>query len=61
MLLNTNPSDAPPVFETKNPITLMVFDAVVNDGSVMNPHFIEAGLKIGTKEYHDILKISLLP
>ena len=51
-----DPSDVPPVFQTKNPASLKVFGAVVSDGRVMNPHFIAAGLKISTKEYLDILK-----
>ena len=56
-----NHSDVPPVFETKNPASVMVFGAAASDGSVMDPRFIESGLKIGTKEYLDILKNSLLP
>jgi hypothetical protein len=39
----------------------MVFGAVASDGSVMPPHFIEAGLKINTQEYLRILETSLLP
>ena len=41
-----NPSDVPPVFQTKNPVSLMVFSATASDGSVFNPHFIASGLKI---------------
>ena len=33
-----NPSDVPPVFQTKTPASLMVFSATESDGSVMNPH-----------------------
>ncbi|XP_036361569.1 uncharacterized protein LOC118764672 [Octopus sinensis] len=55
-----NPSDVPFVFETKNLVSVMVFGAVASDGSVMDLHFIESGLKIGTKIYLDILKNSLL-
>ena len=56
-----DPSDVPPVFQTKNLASLMVSGASVSDGSVMNPHFIAASLKINIKEYLDILKTSLLP
>jgi hypothetical protein len=56
-----DPADVPPVFETKNPASVMVFGAVANDGSVMPPHFIEAGLKINTEEYIRILQTVLLP
>ena len=38
----------------------MVVRVAANDGSVMNPHFIAAGLKISTKEYLNILKTSQL-
>ena len=55
-----NPSDVPPVFQTKNPASFGVFGAAASDGSVMNPHFIAGRLKISTKECLDILKASLL-
>lgn len=50
-----------PVFETKNPASVMVFGAVMSDGSVMDPHYTKSGLKNDTKEYLDILNNSLLP
>ena len=37
----------------------MVFSSAASDGSVMNLHFIVAGLKIGAKEYLDILMTSV--
>ena len=55
-----DPSDVPPVFQIKNPASL-IDGAAVSDVRVMNPHFIAAGLKIGAKEYKNILGTSLLP
>ena len=39
----------------------MVFGAGASNESFMHLHFIVPGLKIGIKEYLDILKTSLLP
>ena len=40
-----NRFDIPPVFQTKNPASLMVFSATASDGSIMNPDFIVAGCR----------------
>ena len=40
------PSEVPPVMQSKNPASVMVFAVVASDGKVMPPHFIEAGLKM---------------
>ncbi|KAF2352619.1 hypothetical protein FHG87_016621 [Trinorchestia longiramus] len=56
-----DPSEVPPVMQSKNPASVMVFAAVASDGKVMPPHFIEAGLKINTAEYLKILKDVLMP
>ena len=56
-----HPSDISPMFQTNNPASLMVFGATASDGSVINPYFIAAGLKISTKAYLDYLKTTLLP
>lgn len=45
------------VFETKNIAFLM--EPLTSYGSVMDPRFIESGLKIGTNKHLDILKNSL--
>lgn len=60
-VIAVDPSEVPPVFHTKNPASVMVFGAVASDGSVMPPHFIEAGLKVNTVEYISILETVLLP
>ena len=39
----------------------MVFGAVAGDGRVMPPHFVPAGLRIGTTEYLTILEEVLMP
>lgn len=38
----------------------MIFGTMAKDGSVMDPHFSETGLKINTEEYLNILKNLLL-
>ena len=55
-----DPSKVPPVMQSKNPASVMVFAAVASDGKVMPPHFSEAGLKINTAEYLKILKDVLI-
>lgn len=60
-ILAFDPSEVPPVMQSKNPASVMVFAAVASDGNVMPPHFIEAGLKINTAEYLKILKDVLMP
>ena len=56
-----DPSEVPPVMQSKNPASVMVFAAVASDGNVMPPHFIEAGVKINTADYLKILKDVLMP
>ena len=56
-----DPSEVPPVMQSKNPASVMVFAAVASDGKVMPPHFIEVGLKINTTEFLKILKDVLMP
>ncbi len=60
-VLACDPSTVPPVLQSKNPTSVMVFGAVASDGLVMPPHFIKAGLRIGAKEYLDILENILMP
>ena len=59
-VIGYSPSDVTPVLQTKHPASVMVFGAAASDGGVMDPHFIEAGVKIGTKEYVDILRNVLI-
>lgn len=54
-------SDICTVFEAKNSASVIMFRAVVADRSVIDPYFIERGLKISTKQCLDILKNCLLP
>lgn len=60
-VIASDPSEVPPVMQSKNPASVMVFAAVASDGKVMPPHFIEAGLKINAEEYLKILKDVLMP
>lgn len=43
-VIAADPSEVPPVLQTKNPASAMVFGAVASDGTIMDPYFIEAGL-----------------
>ena len=56
-----NPSDVPPVVQSKHHASMMVFGAVASNSEVMPMHFIEAGLKVNTEEYLKILKEVLIP
>lgn len=51
-----NYSNIPSMIETRNPTFVVVSGVLASDGSVMNPQFIEFGLRIGTKEYMNIFK-----
>lgn len=42
-------------FETKNANSHMAFAGIVHGGSIIHPYLFGSGLKIGTKEYLDIL------
>ena len=60
-VIGTSPAEVPPVLENKHPASVMVFGAVTGDGRVMPPHFVPAGLRIGTTEYLAILEKVLIP
>ena len=60
-IIALSPADVPPVMQSKNPASVMVFGAMASDGRMMPPHFIEAGLKINTAEYMKILQDVMLP
>ena len=60
-LVASDSSEVPPVMQSKNPASVMVFAAVASDGKIMPPHFIEACLEINTAEYLKILKDVLMP
>ena len=55
-----NPSDVPPVVQSKHPASVVVFVAVASDGKVMPVYFIEACLRVNTEEYLKILKEVLI-
>jgi hypothetical protein len=50
-----DPSKVPIVMKTKFPATVMVPGVVSNKGDVMPPHIFEAGLRVDTKIYLDVL------
>ena len=52
----TNNRDVPRVMST-----VMVFGVVSSEGLIMPPHIFEAGLKINTKVYLDVLKSVVIP
>lgn len=50
-----DPSDVPIVMKTKFPATVMVLGVVSNKGDVMPPHVFDAGLKVNTDVYLDVM------
>ena len=57
----TNNRDVPRVMKTKFPATVMIFGVVSSEGHIMPPHIFEAGLKVNTKVYLDVLKSVVIP
>ena len=47
--------------KTKFPATVMVFSVDLSEGHIMTPHIFEAGLKVNTKVYLDVLKSVVIP
>ena len=54
-------TDIPRVMKTKFPATVMILGVVSSEGDVMPPHFFEAGLKINTDVYLDVLEKVVVP
>ena len=61
LIIAFNPSEVPPVMQSKNPASVMVFAAVASDGKVMPPHSSKRALKSTQREYLKILKDVLMP
>ena len=57
----TNNRDVPRVMKTKFPATVMVFGVVLSEAHIIPPHIFEAGLKVNTKVYLDVLKSVVIP
>ena len=57
----TNNRNVPRMMKTKFPATVMVFGVVSSEGHIMPPHIFEAGLKVNTKVYLDVLKSVVIP
>ena len=53
--------NVPKVMKTKFLTTVMVFGVVSNEGHIMPTHIFEAGLKVNTKVYLDVLKSVVIP
>ena len=51
-----NPFEVPPVMQSKNPASIIVFGGIASDDYVTPPHFIKVGLKINTVQYMKILE-----
>lgn len=56
-----DPTEVPIVMQTKFPATVMTLAVVSNKGDVMPPHFFEAGLKINTDVYIEVLSNVVKP
>ena len=59
--LAANNRDVPTVMKTKFPATVMVFGVVSSEGHVMPPHIFEAGLRVNTKIYLEVMKDNVVP
>jgi transposase len=56
-----DPSEVPIVMKTKFPATVMVLGVVSNKGDVMTPHVFEAGLRVNTEVYINVLSNVVKP
>ena len=59
--LCSDPEEVPIVMATKFPATVMVLGVVSNKGDVMPPHVFEAGLKVNTEVYLNVLATVVKP
>ena len=59
--IGTNNRNVPRVMKIKFPAMVMVFGVVLSEGHIMPPHIFEAGLKVNTKVYLDVLKSVVIP
>jgi len=53
--------DVPPIMETKHPASAMMLGVVASDGKRMPPHWFPCGLRVGTKEYLEVMKDVVKP
>ncbi len=53
--------DVPPVNQTKYPASAMMLGVVASDGKRMPPFWFPKGLRVGAKEYQDVLKDVVKP
>ncbi len=58
-VITVNLAKVPPIFQTKHSTSSTVFGTLPSDSTITDPHFIEAGLCINTKEHLDILDFFL--
>lgn len=54
-------SKAPPIMKTKHPASVMVLGVVASDGQKMPPYFFPCGLRVGTKEYLNVMRRVVKP
>ena len=56
-----DPSEVPIIMRTKFPATVMVLGVVSNKGDIMPPHIFEAGLKVNTDVYLEVMMTVVKP
>lgn len=54
-------NEVPPVNRTKHPASAMMLGVVASDGEKMPPHWFPKGLKIGAKEYIEVMQMVVKP
>ena len=59
--ITDNPEEVPIVMHTKFPTSVMLLGVVSSDGDVMPPHFFPAGLRVGAKDYIEVLETVVKP
>jgi len=53
--------EVPPINQTKHPASAMMLGVVASDGRRMPPFWFPKGLRVGSKEYLDVLKSAVKP
>ena len=54
-VIDCNPTEVPPLMNSKNPATVKIFAGVTSEGTVIPSHFVEIALIINAEEYLKIL------
>ncbi len=59
--LPLTPSDVPSIAKTKHPASVMMLGVVGSDGKKIPPHWFKQGLRLGAKDYLEVMKKVIKP